>query len=739
MKTRMAFGAAFGLIVAIIFVSLQFLVDAAAQQTGSVVPPSAVVDPASAVTDPFESNVLAIVEGSPAVPEPFGGNPAEPLSPRGNNPTASKTAFNLFETDAGREYEDSDRDGYGENHPEQQLQIIRLENIKATQMISSVRDLFRFGTGEPEWFLSAEDQTNSLLLKGTDKQIGQIKRLAAELDRLAVAKVETNHALYSHLIAPVFAEKSDLMNSKQSSWSIRVIQPRFFNPHSFAGIASNFLTSQYGKSQTSVVSHHESNCVIVRGTEEHLAQVERLAEQLDRPAARVDETAMTSSQLDLPHAAAVSLYSTSDPNLTLPSVEYSEQLSERLREQISQLDQESVAIASEVRTLQAQYGKQHPKLVDAHNKLETLLEKSFQAKHQLQGLEVAVIRKRLAQIESQVQQRSQLRQQIIERRLRELLGEQDDLSWNVTKTGSRAASDVSTALAGTPAALSSSRARNQPAGVTDFNTPQDPAVEPATGKFPGTSILQPAGLTPARTVNQPAPVRQPDPAAQPAREPQHSIFEGTTPQQELIMASYAVNVARLKVEQAERRLGRSQKGTDDNEQAAFDRELALLELDRAEKLLEETHRRIDARRESLRIELIHQKNAIAAATRDYEQSLHTNEKVPGSVSDTELRKLRLALEAARLSFEQVSTEMRLFDYQSNENGQPPSKAAGPNQTNQDQTTLPKPGEPLAPRVEEKVAEPMPQTEKRSPSTDLEDVKESDDLSRPTSAPLPIRR
>ena len=61
MKTRMAFGAAFGLIVAIIFVSLQFLVDAAAQQTGSVVPPSAVVDPASAVTDPFESNVLAIV------------------------------------------------------------------------------------------------------------------------------------------------------------------------------------------------------------------------------------------------------------------------------------------------------------------------------------------------------------------------------------------------------------------------------------------------------------------------------------------------------------------------------------------------------------------------------------------------------------------------------------------------------------------------------------------------------
>ncbi len=67
---------------------------------------------------------------------------------------------------------------------------------------------------------------------------------------------------------------------------------------------------------------------------------------------------------------------------------------------------------------------------DKRNQLKEALSQIFQKRIAAQRERIAAIRERLEAIESQMDKRSNLEDQIVERRLGELLGEKDELSWD---------------------------------------------------------------------------------------------------------------------------------------------------------------------------------------------------------------------------------------------------------------------------------------------------------------------
>jgi hypothetical protein len=116
---------------------------------------------------------------------------------------------------------------------------------------------------------------------------------------------------------------------------------------------------------------------------------------------------------------------------------------QRLRQQITTLDRQSIQLAGEIRTMQRTYSPRHPEIAKARARLTAQLETSFQSRLELQSLEVSVLKSRLQQIESAVQQRAQLRKQIVNRRLNELLGLKSELSWEVTQASPTSTSTLS--------------------------------------------------------------------------------------------------------------------------------------------------------------------------------------------------------------------------------------------------------------------------------------------------------
>lgn len=750
MRTRIAFGAGFALAAAFVFVFLQFRAEAIAQQAEATVQE---VEAVSQLNEATAQQVDAIDQQAPSSePLPVSADPNDPFA---QTSPFSDSVDNLFESDAKpselsqpvpenddgdrksskrSETKNSDLDPFGSNEDSQAeaveefgfdtgsdgisfdaestkqppLRIIRFRNVRANDIRSIIRGLFSEEADKQRWFLATEDQSNSLICKVPTDKFEQIKRLSEGLDRLAATGVDVGKKTQSWPIPHVLDDEPiGDPGSNSSQWTIRIVRLRFVRANDFNSIARDLALRQNGNSKLQLDFEPTTNTVVMRGPLAEINQVEQLAQQLDQPAAG----AVASAEIEAMYGATPtrsSEFLDFNRDSQWETLQPPADKARQLREQVALIDQESVQMSNEVRLMQKHYSSQHPKFRSARKNLLTLLEEAFEKRLQLQGIEVALLSSRLREIESRVQQRAQLRKQIIDRRLHELLGEKDDLSWDVVRTApvapSRSLDDllplsdyspddspaestdlVQNRLYGddefTQTILETDEATTVQAGV-DPRLPQQPeTVSPLDDEPAADFAAQPESADAIGIVDRvlPGELLENPQTQNPLTSPSRN--ESAKWQQDLIVAENTVATATVKVDQIKKRLSRM-KGSDQEEDLEYELRLAELASGQARRVLEQKHRWIGAQRNSHAVNIRFLEKSLELAKTEYELMVETLKKATGSVPTSELRRQELEIQKAELRLEQAVADLDVFEVENRSSG-----TSG--------TTRPSPGVPAA--------------------------------------------
>jgi hypothetical protein len=739
MRIRIALGATLGLAAAFAFVWLQFRAEAIAQDVSPIDPKIAQdvspEEPAAESPEAFGS--IQVFSGSEAesipLPESIGNvavfaedaktataksEPADPFADdappaRTSNPfppgvesvDSDSESYDPFSSagaklqsepsglvDAFASDSETESADFGSSMKEQPIRIIRLRTVRAAEVGSIIESLFHEEADRRHWFLSMEDQSNSLIFKGPARDFDQFKKLANELDRLAETPVDPRKKTQSWPVPHAFDDSPETPSrARAAEWPIRIIRLRHLKAENFTGIAWNLAESQNSETQLRIFYEAATNSVVVRGPAAEISQVEQLAQQIDQPAIGAGGGEFADSTFDLIDDSGNRDVLVATGNLDWQDFDGPAVQTQRMREYVAHHDQESVRLASEIRSLRRQHSSNHPKLAEARQKLEDILEASFKLRLQLQGLEVAAIKSKLADIESRVQRRSQLRQQIINRRLRELLGEKDDLSWEVARSGPVQPNrwtgdhlpppdsfvDESTAdfvdLVPESDAVEEDLVPPTPyAGeirkvVTDAGTrvPAQPVAELSPGvesesETASSNIRKPVIDDDFEIVGREVPAETPVTSRPQNGLNDSSRNEDATWQLELIVAEHAVEVSSLKVDRIKSRLSKSME-SDQEEDLKYELQLAMLESDQAKRLLEQKRRWIGVQRKSLEVNIRYLEKSVALARSEYELMIETLKNVPGSVPVSEVRRQELEIQKAELRLEQAESDLDVFE------------------------------------------------------------------------------
>lgn len=727
MRIRIALGAILGLAAAFTFVWLQFRAEAIAQDVSPKDEPADSISPFGsnqvfaepdaelpAPSEPADANAAfaddaVIVDEESATSDPFADDtppsrtPKRPLPPvveRGDSegfdpfssaddqlPSEASGDFDSFGVDS-----ESGSDEFRPVMKDQPLRIIRLRTVRAIEVRSIYVDLFHDEHVRPRWFLSTEAQSNSLIFKGPASYFDQLKKLASELDRLAETRFDRRKKTQSWPIPHDFDDPENGSPADAGQLPLQILRLQHLKAADFAGIAWDLAKSQNSQPKLRIAFEPATNSVVLRGPAAEISQVEQLAHQLDQAAIGAGGGEIFDSPSDL-------FDDSKNPDMFIangisgwqeidgPAVQ-----TQRLREYVAHHDQESVRLASEIRSLRRQHSSNHPQLAEARQKLEDVLKAAFQVRLQLQGLEIAAIKSKLADIESRVQRRSQLRQQIIDRRLHELLGEKDDLSWEAARTGSvqpsssldellpppdvafnESSSDFDDLVPGSDDVEEGSVPPAPYAGeIPDLTSGVGPRVEPIPETV-SADFLQPDNDAGLGIVGREVPVKTPV-----TPRPQNGLNdssrnEGATWQQELIVAENSVETAAVNVERVRSRLSRM-KDSDQAEDLAYELQLAELALDQASKLLEQKHRWIAAQRNSRVVNIRYLEKSLELAKSEYELMIETLKKVPGSVPTSEVRRQELEIQRAELRLEQAEADLNVFEVENRTSRTPETKS-----------------------------------------------------------------
>jgi hypothetical protein len=710
MRIRIALGAVAGLAAVSAFVFLQFRAEALAQQDSPERP-----EPFSAQSDPFGSDDFFVSDESAKLVEPsdpFGDD--SPLPKRSKSKSGQTVSSEPDAEGYDPFMDDSDVGSNGfDNAPraKHQLRIIRLENVPVEVVYSVLTSLFVTNGEGADFVLSMENQSNSLIFRGPADKLKQITELTAELDRLATDQPDTRRNVYSYPIPhTVVQDNDDTSTPENGDWPIRIIRLRHVEAPEFLGIARNLIADQINDSQLIFMAAPSLNTVILRGPMAEITQIEELAKLLDEAASHKSGRDLNASTIEDSQEPYRSLIAGLDSDLDLDMatgwqvVEAPADQVQRHRQQITTLDRQSIQLASEIRAMQRTYSPRHPEIAKARARLMAQLETSFQSRLQLQGLEVSVLKSRLQQIESAVQQRAQLRKQIINRRLSELLGLKSELSWEVTQASPAATPTSPEDLQFTAPLDRILTPADYPEPVQDVAptrsfvdprpdviaeprpTPRDSATvdagsrprssntlfESDAGKIvpvpaePTLAVQENPGL--GGIIDRPSseldllPVNPETNLKPPVRNERMSF------QQDLIVAESNVEIARLKFEKIASRL-KEVKGYQQEKNVAYDLQIAKAELERAMRLLDQKFRLIKAQRNSLEVKLKLLETALEASEVQFKMMTNAIKNVPGVVPEVEIRQQELTVVKAKLQVEQAKSELRIFDIQ-NQTAQP---------------------------------------------------------------------
>ena len=282
--------------------------------------------------------------------------------------------------------------------------------------------------------------------------------------------------------------------------------------HADAIDVSRIIVELYGRDTTAVTVDERGNRVIVRGNENALEAIEELLKAIDSPAvsrSEVDNSsggaASSSAAADKTFNMAVGFGESATRDFSLLGDGFSFYYgmtgmdATSLRREVEEREKQALELAKKLRGLEA--GAAAPRTpsdtrtTDSPTKklrteLREAVQKSFEAHQRLHRAEVVEFAERLNRIQKSLESRDQLADQIVDRRVEDLLN--PDLRWEHTETFERSAAP---SLA--PRPHSRNEVREQPAPVSgriELKNPTELKIEWLQGEGSFSRTLGPGRM-----------------------------------------------------------------------------------------------------------------------------------------------------------------------------------------------------------------------------------------------------
>lgn len=294
-----------------------------------------------------------------------------------------------------------------------QLQIFSLENSDPGQMKSLVENLFDRQFEQ----LASDQRTSSLIVRASEGQLQEIGQLILEVDQ-----AETNNQVFASqdseisYFAPApsgrvaSASRVDRTDHKLATYPLRNT-----GAHSVARTVQNM----FGREQILARADSRSNLLIVRASPSTHEEVRDLLKHLDRETSEPKNPDLVNE-----HAAPIAFdfaIENAEPRTfsfyaRFAGKDESTSLS-TLRQQATALERETIDLARKSGQTKAD-----------RKKVRALVAKSFQARQGLHRAELKEFVLRMKRLEQTITMRDKIAEQIIDRRVDDLLN--PELQWN---------------------------------------------------------------------------------------------------------------------------------------------------------------------------------------------------------------------------------------------------------------------------------------------------------------------
>ena len=415
-----------------------------------------------------------------------------------------------------------------------------------------------------------------------------------------------------------------------------------------------------------------SNTLILRGDPKEIEVVHKMIVQIDDES--IASTATTGRRATVtvgPNAAnrtAAMTPQLADFTAVRPAIGMDAKSSQEYYKLEAQAAEAARAFRQGAETL----GAEHPQQRERREQLGKLVEKAFDVRQDGQNQELKQLKERITKVEQSISKRAQNRSQIIEKRLKDLLNDEQELDWNagaqttptIVKSGGATVYGVSSDPNGV--VYGNAGLQFAPAGL-----PGVPGVQPS-----GTIQVQP-GVQPGVPIYSAQPHSLPPPVAVP-RAVQTVISEsgisqpaGSIQRQLLSAAVESVLQKQAEVDGWKGRLKAEELKTNLNY------EHAQIELQSARRQLERTKQEFDAQLKLLQLDV----DAARAEVEAAQQELDSQSQLAkdGTVPTSALAKSRAQALHAEIKLKKAATllDLHRFALKSLEDSTTTGASAGP--------------------------------------------------------------
>ena len=306
-----------------------------------------------------------------------------------------------------------------------------LEHAKAEPLVPILRQLFNTAT------ITADPERNGILMIGSRVDVSEAWEVVKKFDQ-------------AHAGRPIRSSPIDGAPKMSVSGKLADELTVFYLKHTKAQSVSAIL-SQLFRDFTPVVDHR-LNAIIVRSdSQENLDKLEAVLKLLDQPI-RPDQ-AKQPNQADrdrkpTPEDFMRALRGGTGPSAPKKPPVVPRQLSpedllralrggagttarqqpDTLREKYNELEQQAAQTAEEYRDLPNKATRARTGAAALKKQLAETVEQAFEARQELQRAELAALRQRLVRIEGQIAARERIKDEIIDRRIEDLLN--PELRWD---------------------------------------------------------------------------------------------------------------------------------------------------------------------------------------------------------------------------------------------------------------------------------------------------------------------
>ncbi len=168
------------------------------------------------------------------------------------------------------------------------------------------------------------------------------------------------------------------------------------------------IKNLYGGPTFAIEINEQTNSLVVHCYESELAEIAKVIQRLDTRPGSVAEPLTDSYPIDAVGQPVTSI------------AEY--------RAQLDALEQPVLQLAEQVRAAETKHGKDHPDSAKLRADLRALVKQTFAARQEIQRAELAEFTRRLQRMQQSIDSRDRIVDQIVERRIAELLDH--EASWN---------------------------------------------------------------------------------------------------------------------------------------------------------------------------------------------------------------------------------------------------------------------------------------------------------------------